>query len=300
MNPAQCCLECGSREYVFRGMKKIAAEARQPVAVETNYMCRSCGHAWKERVAARCSGRLTQRNNTQGAQMKWRVILNGDSLELKLLAESFTKSDCLIRQEDSMFTLSSAEFESLNHFGKISEYARQLIERINGSLVLIFGSNTPVTSGGVYELQPDGGRNVYASMHAQVHCRTFATATIVRADGSVEETRPADPVREWTGLAAGDKAVATVLSLLGTKTADWVNLYRIYEIVDEDSGGIERRRWATKTTIRNFKHTANHPEVTGLDSRHGRMSGDPPKKPMLLGEAKSLIYSITLAWLREK
>jgi len=232
--------------------------------------------------------------------MKWRTILNGDSLELKFLEESFTNPDCLIRQEDGTFTLSSTDFESMNDPDRIGEHAQKLIERINGALVLVLGSNTPLTSGGVYELRPDGGRNVFASMHAQARCRAFAAGTVAHSDGSVEETHVADPIRDWTSLALRDKAVANVLSLLGTKSADWVNLYRVYEIVDGDSGGIERRGWATASTIRNFKHTANHPEGAGPDSRHGRMPTEPPKKPMLLSEARSLIYTITLAWLREK
>jgi DNA-directed RNA polymerase subunit M/transcription elongation factor TFIIS len=44
------CPECDSKEYVFRGRKKIVAEGDQPAAVETKYMCKSCGHEWKVRV----------------------------------------------------------------------------------------------------------------------------------------------------------------------------------------------------------------------------------------------------------
>jgi DNA-directed RNA polymerase subunit M/transcription elongation factor TFIIS len=53
VNPARCCPECSSKEYVFRGRKKIAAEGDQPPAVETRYMCKNCAHAWKERVAVK-------------------------------------------------------------------------------------------------------------------------------------------------------------------------------------------------------------------------------------------------------
>ncbi len=53
VNPARSCPQCGSKEYVFRGRKKIAAEGEKPPAIETKYMCRECGHAWKERVPAR-------------------------------------------------------------------------------------------------------------------------------------------------------------------------------------------------------------------------------------------------------
>jgi hypothetical protein len=50
VNPARCCPECGSRDYVFRGRKKIPAQLEQPSAVETTYARKACGHAWKERM----------------------------------------------------------------------------------------------------------------------------------------------------------------------------------------------------------------------------------------------------------
>jgi DNA-directed RNA polymerase subunit M/transcription elongation factor TFIIS len=50
VNAARCCPECSSKQYVFRGRKKITAATDQPAAVETKRMCKECGHAWKERV----------------------------------------------------------------------------------------------------------------------------------------------------------------------------------------------------------------------------------------------------------
>ena len=232
--------------------------------------------------------------------MKWRVILNGDPLDLKFLTKSFNGPDYLIQEEGNNFTLSSAAFESSNDPTKIGESAQVFIERINGGILLAFDSHTPVSSGGVYEIRPDGGWNVYATMRAQGCSRAFATSTLTHPDGSVDETHPGDPVRQGVDLASHDDAVADVLALLGTKPPDWVNLYRIYEIVNKDCGGIVDKGWASANIITNFKHTANHPESSGLDSRHGRMSKDPPKKPMPLLEAKALIFWITLAWLREK
>lgn len=54
VNPARCCPKCGSSEYVFRGRKKVTAEAGKgrAAAVETKYRCRACGKEWRERVQA--------------------------------------------------------------------------------------------------------------------------------------------------------------------------------------------------------------------------------------------------------
>lgn len=56
VNPARCCPECGSREYVFRGRKKFPAEAEQPTTVETKFRCRACGKERKERVPVKEAG----------------------------------------------------------------------------------------------------------------------------------------------------------------------------------------------------------------------------------------------------
>jgi hypothetical protein len=40
--PAKTCPKCRSREYLFRGRKKIAAEAGQGATIETKYACKAC------------------------------------------------------------------------------------------------------------------------------------------------------------------------------------------------------------------------------------------------------------------
>ena len=42
--------KCGSGEYAFRSRKRITDELGEPVAVETKYKCKKCGHEWKVRV----------------------------------------------------------------------------------------------------------------------------------------------------------------------------------------------------------------------------------------------------------
>jgi DNA-directed RNA polymerase subunit M/transcription elongation factor TFIIS len=55
VNPARCCPECGSKQYVFRGQRKIAAESEKPSALETRYLCKDCGHAWRECVEVKAA-----------------------------------------------------------------------------------------------------------------------------------------------------------------------------------------------------------------------------------------------------
>ena len=75
------------------------------------------------------------------------------------------------------------------------------------------------------------------------------TVKVTRADGTVEEFHPADPVRVWMPLALSDDSIANVFRILSSGTLDWVNLYRIFEIIAADVGGLDSiaaNGWATK------------------------------------------------------
>ena len=84
-------------------------------------------------------------------------------------------------------------------------------------------------------------------------------------------------------IAGKSEAVARVLCLHGNDKLDWVNLYRIFEIICGDVGGsdaIAASIWASKAAIRRFKHTANSPGAIGDESRHGSERDQPPADPM--------------------
>jgi hypothetical protein len=80
--------------------------------------------------------------------------------------------------------------------------------------------------------------------------------------------------------------------LFGTQEHSWGSLYCLYEVIEEDVGSIDKianEGWATKTSIKRFKHTANSPSAIGDAARHGKESTTPPARPMELGEARALI-----------
>jgi transposase-like protein len=56
LNPGRSCPECTSREYVFRGRKEIAPEPGKAPAIETRYLCKDCGHTWREQVPVKGAG----------------------------------------------------------------------------------------------------------------------------------------------------------------------------------------------------------------------------------------------------
>jgi DNA-directed RNA polymerase subunit M/transcription elongation factor TFIIS len=47
------CPACGSRDYLFRGRKKIAPRPGQGEAIETKFRCKPCAHEWTESATPR-------------------------------------------------------------------------------------------------------------------------------------------------------------------------------------------------------------------------------------------------------
>lgn len=238
-------------------------------------------------------------------EVAWAVCLSGDSSDLGMLAESFKGPEFAITKEEDEFLLTSQEFESLNDAGSIHQHALKFVGILNGAIRLALDSRKAVTVSAVYNHHRDGRRDVYIFPEPIVaKCRMLApTVTVTRLDGTVETYHPADPVQDWMKIASSDGAAATALRLIGSGVSDWVNLYRIFDVVAADCGGvhgIQSQGWATRRAMRLFQQTANSPGAIGTEARHGAEQTTPPSKPMTLGEAKSLVFTIVQAWLRSK
>ena len=84
---------------------------------------------------------------------------------------------------------------------------------------------------------------------------------VIDKDGNIiQEIRPADEVPKWVNLGYVDEAVERALRLYG-KQLDWVGLYRIYEVIEQDVGGINNiaeNDWSSKTKIKAFLNGLNY------------------------------------------
>ncbi|MBD0310580.1 MAG: hypothetical protein ICV80_21520, partial [Microcoleus sp. T1-bin1] len=104
----------------------------------------------------------------------------------------------------------------------------------------------------------------------------------------------------WRKLAEEDEIVKNVFRQITEFEPNWINLYKVYEIVKKDAGKKKIEQWIIKDKIRQFKHTANSQSAIGDDARHGVDHNDPPKEPMSLSEAKALIMTLLQKWLQWK
>jgi len=235
--------------------------------------------------------------------MKWEVQVSGDEHDLRELAKSLTKDDLRIIERKRDFFLETIRFSDLTTPEEVTAVTSDLLPILTGATRLSLGGRTPLQIANIVKVREDGVRHIFVSLSDTIHVRDTVSLEITRSDGSIEVVNPADKVPGWINAAFKNTNVAKALRLLGTDEHDWVSLYRLYEVIESDVGGIDKiasEGWATKKAIKRFKHTANSPGAIGDSARHGKESRDPPADPMDLGEAVPLVEVILHNWLRSK
>lgn len=229
--------------------------------------------------------------------MEWYVRILGNNLDLQELSKSLNSPELGIFQEGQEFILKSTNFNQLKSAVEVRKRAEEILSLLNGTTKLALGTQQKLIIDAVVEI-PDDGKKVTVLFLSDTLPVGSSTSTSTKTDnGKVQENHSADPIPNWIRTAQTDKNVAEIFQVLGTSVLNWINLYRVYEIIKSDVGGIDTivdNGWTTKGQIDLFKQTAQ-------PYRHGKLKGyTPPKKPMALSEAESLIKRILRSWLRAK
>ena len=235
--------------------------------------------------------------------VEWFVLITGKNSDLEELSKSLNSPELCVIREGPDFILKSTDFNSLKDADDVRNEAIEIISQINGAARFFKRMRKPLAVDCVVNVNDDGARQFFVCCSLGISLGVSASASVVAADGTVqdqEESHQADPIIGCIAIARHDANVAKVLRLYGADDHNWGSLYCIYEVIKSDVGNIAKRGWATKNEIKRFKQTANSPDTSGDGSRHGAGNIPPPKDPMLISEAKSLVETIIHKWLRSK
>jgi hypothetical protein len=233
----------------------------------------------------------------------WTVGITGNDADLAELAKSLTTPQLLITKKFGSFALESTTFLATDTEGAVRAKAERLLESISGTSRLAFSLLSPLSVTWVALNNDDGSVQAHMTVHETISMRDTVSVSITHADGTVETHNPADIVPDIVAQALKHKVVGEVLKLLARSDKDWVNLYRIFEVVANDVGGLDAmaaQGWASKSELRTFKNTANSPGAIGHDARHGVDTGQPPAAAMQLSEATTLLQRIVQKWVQTK
>lgn len=230
---------------------------------------------------------------------EWRVQLQGEQFDLQELKEILTRHDPRIIEEDSKFYLTSKAWDELRESREVHGRAKDFIQLLENAAHIHFGDTAPLTIGNIVRIDDDGRKH---------HILIAEPGHFTLRGGRVRATttggpKPIESRREHQVikvLRASKKSAAVVDALRFFRKGDWVSLYKTYEIVRDDVHGeqsITDRGWLTKLTRSRFTGTAQSREALGDEARHASHTYRPPKKPMSIREARSIIAELLLKWI---
>lgn len=252
--------------------------------------------------------------------MHWEIHLDGEDEHLNLLSTVGTNEQLSISKRDGVYILRSHKVDQLQDAKEVSKLSREIVGRF--SYIRLLRGYTSIKIKSIFQILDDGRKLLILEPDPIVGKISAYVSSIhvTRADGRVEKWDESIPLKKCFQLAEKDEKVSKALRLRDSDNLNWVDLYRIYEVIKEDvrkKGGIENlmikkegektrdiedlnRQRITKEIVR-FRHTANSVAASGDNSRHGvDISTTPPTNPMSLPEAQDLIDTIIISWINSK
>lgn len=227
--------------------------------------------------------------------------LTGHNFDLITLAELFREGRPAVAVDDDGHYLSFvAPDELLDDGARLYKIASSLLRQVNGVARVLRSDFRPVALVGHFHDEVGRQHAVVLAETAEARARVFSPSVAV--DGQQATALPA-PGPGYLELAGTHPDVAEALALLGEAgpAPDWVELFKVLEIVRDNVGGLKplkRQGWVAASDLDAFTASANRPDISGVQARHARTSPKPPRKrTMTLIEARQMIDGLVTAWL---
>lgn len=230
--------------------------------------------------------------------MKWLVLLDVKKSDFDNLSNLLRSSDEFsLMADNSKYYLTSSRWESLTNHSAVHSEATKPLQDISAVARIQFTDFPLLKPDMIYEVDEEGKRHGLYALSATI--RVDSSSFSIQLEGGQDIIRNLE-FESWMKLAEEDEIVKNVFRQITDFEHNWINLYKVYEIVNKDAGKKKIEQWITKDKISQFKHTANSQSAIGDDARHGVDHNDPPKEPMSLSEADALIMTLLQKWLQWK
>jgi hypothetical protein len=231
---------------------------------------------------------------------EWRVQLQGEQFDLQELKEILLGHDPCIIEEGSKFYLTSKAWDKLQEPREVHSQAKDFIQLLENAAYIHFRDTAPLTIGNIVRIDDDGRKHdILIADAGRLTLRGVRLkATAIVGGPKPIESRAEHQVIKVLRASTKNPVVADALRFL--RKGDWVNLYKTYEIVQDEVHGKEkiiRRGWLTSQSISRFRQMAQSRQALGDDARHASRKFIPPKKPMSIHEARAIIGDLLLTWI---
>ncbi len=227
--------------------------------------------------------------------------LKGHEFDLITLAELFREGDPAVATDDEGYYLSFVAPDDLfRDGGRLYEAASSLLCQVNGVGRANGSDFRPIGLVGRFSDETGHQHQVVLADAAEVRGQAFAVAVAMNGQ---QVAAPPAPGPGYVQLGRTHPDVAEALAILGKAgpPPDWVDLYKIFEIVRDNVGGrkaLEQRRWVSASKLGAFTASADRPDISGAQARHARTDPKPPRgRTMTLAEARQMIGALVIAWM---
>jgi hypothetical protein len=231
---------------------------------------------------------------------EWRIKLQGEQFDLQELKEILLGHDPCVIEEDGTFYLTSKAWDKLPESREVHGQAKGFIQLLENAAHIHLRDTEPLTIGGIVRIDDEGRKHhilIAEAGHLTLRgVRLKATATV--GGPKPIESRAEHQVIKVLRVATKNPVVADALRFF--RKGDWVNLYKAYEIVQDEVHGkreIIRLGLLTSKSISRFTQMAQSRKALGDDARHASRKFIPPKKPMSIHEARAIIADLLLKWV---
>lgn len=176
---------------------------------------------------------------------RWKVELTGHEFDLEDLSATWSGSIRVLK-EDGRFLLEADEFENLGDAMEVRFAAEKLMTGVNGAMRLGDPSRKNAHIGHVHEITSEGGRTTHVILVGSIEARSRVSAAVTVIGGDPAPAPAKPPAVAWAELGSRDTDVAEVMDIWANREHDWVNLYKVYEIIKKRGGVPEskaKRDW---------------------------------------------------------
>jgi hypothetical protein len=223
--------------------------------------------------------------------MKIKFELIGESLDISDVLQVLGTYPTITAEELGSKSYFCIEIKSKDEIPALRENMNDHLKTLNGIARYLYGNHKPVKLGNA---SIDHGNNIIDAIVVAEYLEGRSRMYGDLQDASGNSTPSKTPYE----LSVSDLTLSLVFKMIENEGYSWVNLYRIYEIIDEKVGDAKIKGYGvTAPEIKLFTHTANNTKTIGINSRHGHSAWDPPPVPMSQADATILIKKIISGYI---
>ncbi len=224
---------------------------------------------------------------------KVKIQLRGEDGDIAALKSCYFPPGCEIISEDNFAYLILNELDSSLCVDEIKMQVEDFLDRMNGVARVVHPDYHVVSIGQILTLRADGKYDQNILLPMLINRNVFFEHALIT------DSKPAKPFSQILVEASyNDPLVREVLHYFNSE--NWVNLYKIYELIRYDVKTSKLIEWSSGNIITRFRLTAQSKKLIGDESRHADPSVAQPDRPMSIEEASILIRTFLRKWISSK